>query len=433
MSMPRKVTIVCPHCREGQEIVVWETLNSMDELARQKVLSQEFFFIKCKACGVETNLQYPMIYHDMRAKFMVSVEHPDALKPVPVHGSEANNIFSGYRWRKVSTTWQLVEKISAFEGALDDRVLEILKVRLVAGLVSRHGEMLTKLKLVPFNVGQLFFVKCERASQNSNDSPVLIFAILTADAIIQVLLLRVRFPEYTQAGKMMRNTTLDQKSWHAIDYNWARANIADIDSPAEFELTYDPVAVIQEPILQGIIRKRKLSSGRRENSGSARREQAPNQEKATRDRSADEDLSYALVHLLRDRGSKAIEMASRWVQLPEAKCIIFLTYSFRFYEALKAAEVFGGTASLVKMMETKGYEECFLKGYGALFKQQTDVALGIFKSNPQFSERDPFILFGIGVAEVMKSNSLGVLKALATMERAAPCHPLIARFKEEFV
>jgi hypothetical protein len=142
------------------------------------------------------------------------------------------------------------------------------------------------------------------------------------------------------------------------------------------------------------------------------------------------ELTEALDLLLRGVASEAVRIASRHGKLPLAKCLLFLAYDFFFLESSKAAEVFGGVDGLREILAPDRLEGYFLEGYHALFSREYDAALQEFAAAVGTAPEDPFILFGIAVAQLRKDNPTAAAMAIVEIEEVAPLHPLVGLFRK---
>lgn len=72
MSMERKETITCPECGHTQDFIIWQTLNGdLDSEAKQQLLDGTLFRFECDKCGHKSNVNYGILYHDMRHQAMI--------------------------------------------------------------------------------------------------------------------------------------------------------------------------------------------------------------------------------------------------------------------------------------------------------------------------------------------------------------------------
>jgi hypothetical protein len=115
---------------------MWSSLNAtLDPDHKRQLLDGELFRFKCSACGGETPIVYPMLYHDMERRFMIWMCPPDAggksLDPAEA-GVHASGRKEGYVTRRVTSVNDLLEKILTFDSNLNDLTLEMVKLALTA-------------------------------------------------------------------------------------------------------------------------------------------------------------------------------------------------------------------------------------------------------------------------------------------------------------
>ncbi|RGF38292.1 hypothetical protein DW063_01515 [Ruminococcus sp. AF43-11] len=70
----KKITkaIVCPMCGEMSKADVYTSINpSVTKGVRRRALDGELFAWKCPSCGYSARLTYPILYNDMKNRFMV--------------------------------------------------------------------------------------------------------------------------------------------------------------------------------------------------------------------------------------------------------------------------------------------------------------------------------------------------------------------------
>lgn len=142
------------------------------------------------------------------------------------------------------------------------------------------------------------------------------------------------------------------------------------------------------------------------------------------------ELIDALELLFRGIASEAVAIALEHSEMPLAKCILFLAYDFFFLEPAKAAAVFGGTDGLRERLAPGRVEGYFVQGYRALFCREHDAALPEFNAGLRVAPGDPFLLFGIAVAQWRRGDSTAAAKAIFKIEEVAPLHPLVSLFRK---
>lgn len=127
MSKSSSTTLKCTGCGAEAQFTTWESLNvSLNPEQKEPLLKGELTLFTCKECGWSGHVVYPMLYHDMKQKFMVWLvpnAESNAIKDMGFRESMAN-----YRFRRVSDLNELKEKIYLFDEGYDDREMEVLKL-----------------------------------------------------------------------------------------------------------------------------------------------------------------------------------------------------------------------------------------------------------------------------------------------------------------
>ena len=130
--MPEKKinkAVVCPMCGELSKAEVYTSVNAtINSSLRNKVLDGELFAWKCPSCGYSARLTYPILYNDMKNRFMVylipKIERFQLwYKALEEKYANLRNINK----RVVSDFNSFKEKIFIFESGLDDMAVELTK------------------------------------------------------------------------------------------------------------------------------------------------------------------------------------------------------------------------------------------------------------------------------------------------------------------
>lgn len=145
MSMERKETITCPECGTENDFVVWQSLNGdLDPEAKQRLIDGTLFDFKCKKCGYESKVNYPILYHDMTHNVMIHCVPEEGVEEAYKEFVESENAFGiklpKYTKRIVTNHNSLREKAIIFEYGLDDRVIEIIKLFYYANASKQFPE-----------------------------------------------------------------------------------------------------------------------------------------------------------------------------------------------------------------------------------------------------------------------------------------------------
>ena len=135
MSKILQRTVPCGSCGKSFEATVFESINTdYAPDVPEQILNGNIFRKKCPRCGATTNVEYDVLYHDLKNGTMVWVlqdKMPDYHEKVAI----AKKMFSPYKHtRIVSNIAQLREKILCIENGLDDRVVEMYKMLALGNL-----------------------------------------------------------------------------------------------------------------------------------------------------------------------------------------------------------------------------------------------------------------------------------------------------------
>ena len=131
--MPEKKinkAVVCPMCGELSKAEVYTSVNAtINSSLRNKVLDGELFAWKCPSCGYSARLTYPILYNDMKNRFMVYfIPRVERFQLCDRELEEAYSSLRGISKRVVPNFNAFKEKIFIFESRLDDMAIELAKV-----------------------------------------------------------------------------------------------------------------------------------------------------------------------------------------------------------------------------------------------------------------------------------------------------------------
>ena len=165
MSNTEMKKISCPKCNHDNEVKIFKTVNATtDPQFREKLLAGQLFNFCCENCGYEATLRYPMLYNDMKNRFMVYYIPEIESERISDESLEAEYSELGDVTRRIVGSFnELKEKIHIFESGLDDRAIEIAKIALNDVVTKRTGESVTggyfsKYSVEEGSIGFTFFV-----------------------------------------------------------------------------------------------------------------------------------------------------------------------------------------------------------------------------------------------------------------------------------
>lgn len=142
MSKKHNEMIKCPKCKHEGDFEVWESINTADAPEmKELVRNGKAFMWKCPECGNDSVIFYPTYYHQPEDRFLIHYipENPTAaisfmndLTHDPY--DEKLRLEQGCRKRVVTEMNQFREKLLIFDEELDDHIIELMKIFLIADI-----------------------------------------------------------------------------------------------------------------------------------------------------------------------------------------------------------------------------------------------------------------------------------------------------------
>lgn len=129
MSRAREEQVTCPACGSTGTTTIWDSVNpTMDPPLKAELLEGRLLTYVCPNCESPTHLEHNLLYHDMDQQLLIWLTYGPEKVPDPraMHLFEVLKL--PYTKRIVRSPRHLAEKILAFDGGLDDRVIEVMKV-----------------------------------------------------------------------------------------------------------------------------------------------------------------------------------------------------------------------------------------------------------------------------------------------------------------
>ena len=142
MSISEKQTIKCPACGEISDLTVWESITANDSPdLKSDLLKGKINIFNCGACGQKALFPSPILYTDDAKKLVISFSPQtdesekqklfEEIKESSQKSGELEN-YPDYNLRFVTSYNELLEKILIFDNDLDDKVLEVIKLLVLA-------------------------------------------------------------------------------------------------------------------------------------------------------------------------------------------------------------------------------------------------------------------------------------------------------------
>lgn len=133
--------VVCPMCGELGKAEIYTSVNIVkNKSCRGRVLDGSLFAWTCPSCGYNARLTYPILYNDMKNRFMVYLI--PKIDRFQLWDKELEDKYSNLRnisKRVVSDFNSFKEKIFIFESRLDDMAVELTKVAISQTVSKKLG------------------------------------------------------------------------------------------------------------------------------------------------------------------------------------------------------------------------------------------------------------------------------------------------------
>ena len=122
--------VACPNCNEITNAHLYISVNATnDPQFREELLSENLLKWKCENCGYEGRFTYPLLYNDMKRRFMIYL-----IPQIDRFQLEDRELEDDYRNLKGITKRitpdfnSFKEKVFIFESGLDDMAVELTKL-----------------------------------------------------------------------------------------------------------------------------------------------------------------------------------------------------------------------------------------------------------------------------------------------------------------
>ncbi len=125
-----KKRIVCPKCDETTEATLYTSINVTNHKElREQTMNEALFKWTCRSCGHVARLTYPVLYNDMKNRFMIYlIPNIDHFQLADKGLEEQFKTLKKINKRIVPDFNTLKEKIFIFESGLDDMAVELTKL-----------------------------------------------------------------------------------------------------------------------------------------------------------------------------------------------------------------------------------------------------------------------------------------------------------------
>lgn len=133
--------IVCPMCGELGKAEIYTSVNTtVNKALRSKVLDGELFSWRCPSCNYSARLNYPILYNDMKNRFMVYlIPKIDRYQLCDRELEEKYSNLRNISKRITADFNSFKEKIFIFESGLDDMAVELTKLAISQTVSKKLG------------------------------------------------------------------------------------------------------------------------------------------------------------------------------------------------------------------------------------------------------------------------------------------------------
>ncbi|MBQ6336578.1 MAG: CpXC domain-containing protein [Ruminococcus sp.] len=158
--------VTCPKCGHNTGAHLYISINATnDPQFKEDLLSGRLLSFTCESCGYQAQYNYPLLYNDMKNRFMVYlIPQIDRFQLEDRALENDYRNLKGIRKRIAADFNSLKEKIFVFESGLDDMAVELTKYA-ISEMVARKLDVgrvsqgyLTMYNREENTIGFTFFV-----------------------------------------------------------------------------------------------------------------------------------------------------------------------------------------------------------------------------------------------------------------------------------
>lgn len=143
------ISISCPYCKTPIHLRMQSLIESGKDINLQiEALQEKLLQCTCPSCRNPIPVNMPMAYKDDESRTMVFYHPPqesERLLKERILACLPSGIFSNWKVRVVSDRKSFYEKIRILDYRLDDRLVEIMKARIIVEMTANHSEDLQEI------------------------------------------------------------------------------------------------------------------------------------------------------------------------------------------------------------------------------------------------------------------------------------------------
>lgn len=175
MSKQRKITYKCEFCGKPFDTVIYDSVNvDLDPELRDKILNGSLFMHECPHCRKKNAILAPMVYHDMKNRFMIfsgDYEYVYSGYESTENKYIPKDVADSYRYVGATNYEELTNKIIALENSLDHRIVELVNcftgIKLNEKISKERGMEVDAVRLNYDDKGALIVVLDLRSEKES--------------------------------------------------------------------------------------------------------------------------------------------------------------------------------------------------------------------------------------------------------------------------
>lgn len=133
--------VACPSCNEVNSQHLYISINATnDPQFREDLLNEKLLKWKCENCGYEGRFTYPLLYNDMKRRFMIYlIPQIDRFQLEDRSLEEDYRNLKGIVKRITPDFNSFKEKVFIFESGLDDMAVELTKLAISETVAKKHN------------------------------------------------------------------------------------------------------------------------------------------------------------------------------------------------------------------------------------------------------------------------------------------------------
>ena len=132
----------CPKCEQRSMTEFVCSVNTeSDPIIRKKIFDESFFRWKCVKCGFTTKMLHPLLYSDIKRKFMIYyIPNVERSKIVDEKLEQEFSDLADIKRRVVPNINAMKEKIVLLENGYDDLAVELAKLAVAEVVAKSTGQ-----------------------------------------------------------------------------------------------------------------------------------------------------------------------------------------------------------------------------------------------------------------------------------------------------